>query len=80
MKGNKIDQSRTPIVFNKANLNDDLSPCIRQCCLDEDDVCVGCYRTLGEILAWHQLSSNERHEVLQQCEHRSALKKQIKPF
>lgn len=28
-------------------------PCIRQCCLDNNDICVGCYRSLQEILDWH---------------------------
>ena len=29
------------------------SPCVRNCCLDDDDVCLGCGRRLDEILAWH---------------------------
>jgi predicted Fe-S protein YdhL (DUF1289 family) len=28
------------------------SPCIRQCTLDAADECVGCGRTIDEILAW----------------------------
>ncbi|MBT2912746.1 DUF1289 domain-containing protein, partial [Vibrio anguillarum] len=24
------------------------SPCIRQCCLDEMDICLGCFRSLNE--------------------------------
>ena len=28
------------------------SPCRRQCCLDEQDICLGCGRSLAEILAW----------------------------
>lgn len=28
------------------------SPCRRQCCLDDQDVCLGCGRTLQEILDW----------------------------
>lgn len=28
------------------------SPCIRRCTLDPDDECVGCGRTLDEILGW----------------------------
>ncbi|TIH11234.1 DUF1289 domain-containing protein [Pseudomonas leptonychotis] len=28
------------------------SPCRRQCCLDDQDVCLGCGRALAEILEW----------------------------
>ena len=28
------------------------SPCRRQCCLDEHDICLGCGRTLQDILDW----------------------------
>ena len=28
------------------------SPCVRRCTLDPDDLCVGCGRTLDEILEW----------------------------
>lgn len=28
------------------------SPCRRQCCLDEQDICLGCGRTLQDILDW----------------------------
>ncbi len=28
------------------------SPCRRQCCLDDQDICLGCGRALQEILDW----------------------------
>ncbi len=28
------------------------SPCVRNCCLNEYDVCLGCFRTLTEIKQW----------------------------
>ncbi|MDX1696594.1 MAG: DUF1289 domain-containing protein [Ketobacteraceae bacterium] len=40
------------------------SPCVRNCCLDEGDVCLGCGRTLQEIVGWNQLSDAEKDEVL----------------
>lgn len=46
------------------------SPCVRNCCLDEQDVCLGCGRTLGEIRAWSSLSERERQQVLALCEER----------
>jgi len=36
------------------------SPCVRNCCLDENDVCLGCGRLLEEILRWHEASDEER--------------------
>lgn len=40
------------------------SPCVRNCCLDEDDVCLGCGRTIQEILAWQQGPDSERREII----------------
>lgn len=40
------------------------SPCVRNCCLDEDDVCLGCGRTLDEIRTWTSLDEVRRREVL----------------
>lgn len=35
------------------------SPCIRVCCLDDEDICIGCGRTLTEICEW-SVSTDER--------------------
>ncbi|WP_392386698.1 DUF1289 domain-containing protein [Marinomonas primoryensis] len=43
------------------------SPCIRQCCLGTDDVCVGCYRTITEIMDWHQSTKNQKKDILTRC-------------
>lgn len=40
------------------------SPCVSICALDENDVCVGCYRTGIEISQWGGMSLAERREVL----------------
>lgn len=40
------------------------SPCIRQCCLDDADECLGCGRTLEEIKAWHTADAVERRRIL----------------
>ncbi len=36
------------------------SPCVRHCCLDDKDICIGCGRTLDEICRW----SSEKKEIL----------------
>ncbi len=46
------------------------TPCIRNCCLDEKDICMGCYRSLEEILIWHKASGDEKKGIMALCEHR----------
>lgn len=41
-----------------------LSPCIRNCCLDEHDVCLGCFRSLDEITGWTQADEQTRQRFL----------------
>lgn len=40
------------------------SPCTRVCTLDSNDVCVGCSRTLDEIVAWAAMSAEEQWSVV----------------
>lgn len=40
------------------------SPCIRNCCLDTEDICMGCFRSLQEILDWHEASADDRRRIL----------------
>ena len=40
------------------------SPCISICALDENDVCVGCYRSAQEITRWSQADNAERRDIL----------------
>ncbi|BAJ03019.1 DUF1289 domain-containing protein [Shewanella violacea] len=28
------------------------SPCVAKCGLNDEDICMGCYRTIDEIVAW----------------------------
>lgn len=46
------------------------SPCISVCALNEDDVCMGCYRTADEITQWILLDNQERIQVLEQAAER----------
>jgi uncharacterized protein len=48
------------------------SPCVRVCALDDGQVCVGCGRTLAEIVAWTQLSPVEQRAVCERAERRRA--------
>ncbi len=52
------------------NTDDVPSPCVRNCCLNTDDVCLGCFRTVSEIVAWGQADSNKRKSILRIAEQR----------
>ncbi|MEC5385384.1 DUF1289 domain-containing protein [Uliginosibacterium sp. H3] len=56
-----MTEAETPLVA---------SPCIRICCLDEHDVCLGCFRTLDEIRGWQASDNALRTQVLTQCARR----------
>jgi predicted Fe-S protein YdhL (DUF1289 family) len=36
------------------------SPCVRNCCLDNDDICLGCFRSLDEIRQWSAVDEQTR--------------------
>ena len=40
------------------------SPCVRNCCLNEEDVCLGCFRVLTEITQWTLVDEKTRREFL----------------
>ncbi len=41
------------------------SPCIDLCTLDDDDICVGCFRSIVEICAWGGAVDEQRRLILQ---------------
>ena len=47
-----------------------MSPCVRRCTLDERDNCLGCGRSLSEILEWHALDAAGRCDVLTRASER----------
>lgn len=53
-------------------MNDDepLSPCISVCLLDEQDICVGCFRSAAEVTDWFMASAEEKREILRRTEER----------
>ena len=46
------------------------SPCIRNCCLDENDICVGCFRSLDEILQWSKVDEAGKKMILMRTQMR----------
>lgn len=40
-------------------------PCIRECCLNEKEVCMGCFRTFSEMKVWRKVSVEEKRKILE---------------
>ncbi len=40
------------------------SPCVRNCCLNDDDICVGCGRSLQEITRWSAATDADKQLTL----------------
>lgn len=40
------------------------SPCIRNCCLDNNDICLGCFRSLTEITEWALVNEEKKQLFL----------------
>ena len=53
------------------------SPCVRNCCLDEDGVCMGCGRLLAEIVGWSDASDEERMAVVERSRRRVAVREAV---
>ncbi len=45
-------------------------PCVRNCCLNEDDICLGCFRSMQEIMLWNESDQGTRGIFLQQAQQR----------
>ncbi|WP_437879505.1 DUF1289 domain-containing protein [Pseudomonas sp. LRF_L74] len=39
------------------------SPCVRRCCLNDQEQCLGCGRLLGEILEWGNAARSRRMAI-----------------
>ncbi|AEF54250.1 DUF1289 domain-containing protein [Marinomonas posidonica] len=48
------------------------SPCVNVCYLNDDDVCVGCYRTGHEISQWGRLDVASQQAVMEKVREREA--------
>ncbi len=40
------------------------SPCVAICALDENNVCIGCYRTGEEITQWGEMDNEKKRDIL----------------
>ncbi len=49
------------------------SPCVRNCCLNDADICVGCFRSLEEITRWSLEGDEAKMQTLQRAAERRLL-------
>ena len=60
--------------MNKKQQELPISPCVSNCCLDEEDICLGCFRHIDEITGWHSADTKQRLDILQKIEVRKVIK------
>jgi len=54
-----------------------ISPCIKVCALDpQRSFCIGCCRTLDEIVRWSSMSNEERETVMRSLALRASFMRQ----
>lgn len=47
------------------------SPCIGVCALDNDDICIGCFRTADDITEWQLYSEEEQIDCIKESKERA---------
>lgn len=62
-----MDSKNNTVLKAMADSEKVKSPCIRQCCLDQRDICLGCHRSLQDILNWSGSSDDEKRAILKQA-------------
>lgn len=56
-----------------SNISDAVpSPCVSLCKLDDERVCVGCFRHVEDIREWRSADDDRRREIRQRAEQRRA--------
>jgi len=58
MAGEAVNEIGSPSVDAVA------SPCVDICKLDSDFVCIGCGRTIDEVLKWREYTDEQKKAVL----------------
>ena len=59
-------------MINKPDSKPVLSPCIGNCCLDDKDMCLGCFRMLDDIVGWSQKPDEDKLRVIRKCQQRKS--------
>lgn len=59
-----VIENKQEITPNNQECKPIKSPCIRNCCLNEQDICLGCFRSLEEIKSWTLVDNTEKLRML----------------
>ena len=51
-------------------MSDINEPCIKKCSLNEDEICLGCFRTFKDMCMWNKSSIEDKKIMLQKAEMR----------
>ncbi len=46
------------------------SPCISVCVLDDNDICMGCFRSSEEVTEWFMATAEEKQAILERARQR----------
>ncbi|MDO9270007.1 MAG: DUF1289 domain-containing protein [Methylobacter sp.] len=41
-----------------------ISPCVRNCCLNDENVCLGCFRSIDEIIQWSDATEQQKQKII----------------
>ena len=68
-----ITAADTPL-WSEAQIaaNPTLSPCVQICTLNDQQLCIGCRRSLDEIVGWAGMSAAEKARVMAELPSREA--------
>lgn len=47
------------------------SPCVSVCALNDDGMCIGCWRSVDEIAAWSELDNERKREIVRKAQQRA---------
>ncbi|MFT4766841.1 MAG: putative Fe-S protein YdhL (DUF1289 family) [Oleispira sp.] len=65
-----MDGKKKSIASSKLENTLVKSPCVSICCLNEEDVCLGCYRSCDEICKWGAMDNEQRNDVMKKVAER----------
>ena len=60
-------------ILDECNSNLTITPCIKECVLNSEGYCTGCFRTMKEIAGWDELRHEERLRIMEELPARKLL-------
>jgi predicted Fe-S protein YdhL (DUF1289 family) len=56
--------AKVSTIADNSPLEKNNSPCVRNCCLNEEDICLGCFRSIDEIIQWNNATEQQKKNIL----------------